>query len=52
VEVAGFDEDRARAWVLVRAVHRATRTLAAQVVTPHDREPLTICISLAKAVQD
>jgi streptomycin 6-kinase len=52
VEVAGFDEDRARAWVVVRAVHRATRTLPAQAGTPHGRDRLTICISLAKAVQD
>jgi streptomycin 6-kinase len=44
VDVAGFDEDRARAWVVVRAVHRATRTL--------DRNRITSCLSLAKAVQD
>jgi streptomycin 6-kinase len=52
VEVAGFDEDRARAWVVVRAVHRATRTVSAPAVKPGDRDHLTICISLAKAVQD
>jgi len=51
VEVAGFDEDRARHWVIVRAVHRATRTLSAQAATAHDRDQVTICISLAKAVQ-
>jgi streptomycin 6-kinase len=55
VEVAGFDEDRARAWVVVRAVHRATRTTRTTDV-PAARSPsrhhLTICISLAKAVQD
>jgi streptomycin 6-kinase len=44
VDAAGFDEDRARAWVVVRAVRRATRTA--------DRNCITTCVTLAKAVQD
>jgi streptomycin 6-kinase len=51
VEVAGLDEDRARAWVIVRAVHRATR-FATRQANPADRDRLTVCVTLAKAVQD
>jgi len=47
VDAAGFDEDRARAWVLVRMVHNAM--WAAQ---DGDRSWLTLCITIAKAVQD
>lgn len=42
VDTAGFDEDRARAWVIVRVVLAAT----------HDPQNLTKYIALAKAVQD
>lgn len=42
VDAAGFDEDRARAWVIVRVVQQAIR----------DRANLTKYIALAKAVQD
>jgi streptomycin 6-kinase len=42
VDTAGLDEDRARAWVIVRVVLAAT----------HDPENLTKYIALAKAVQD
>lgn len=47
VDAAGFDEHRARAWVLVRMVHNAM--WAAQDC---DRSFLTVCIAVAKAVQD
>lgn len=47
VDAAGFDEQRARAWVLVRMVHNAM--WAAQ---DGDRAWLTLCVTVAKAVQD
>ena len=57
VDVAGLDEDRARAWVVVRMVlnahwsiedaERGKRPLSAE-----DREWITSCIAIAKAVQD
>lgn len=47
VDAAGFDEQRARAWVLVRMVHNAM--WAAQ---DGDRSWLTRCITVAKAVGD
>lgn len=49
IDAAGFDEARARAWVLVRMVHNAMWALQDG---PH-AEPgwLTTCIALAKAVQ-
>lgn len=50
VDAAGFDEDRARAWVVVRMVHNAMWALQDG---PHaDPGWLTTCISVAKAVQD
>lgn len=48
VDAAGFDEDRARDWVVVRMVHNAM--WAIQDGDPHDW--VTTCISVAKAVQD
>ena len=42
VDAAGFDEDRARAWVVIRVVREATR----------DPANLTKYMALAKAVQD
>lgn len=50
VDAAGFDEDRARAWVVVRMVHNAMWALQ----DGPRAEPgwLTTCISVAKAVQD
>jgi streptomycin 6-kinase len=42
VDAAGFDEERARAWVVVRVVQQATR----------DPMRLTKYVALAKAVQD
>jgi streptomycin 6-kinase len=57
VELAGLDEDRARAWVIVRMVlnaawsvqdaQRAGRDLSAQ-----ERAWLTRCISITKSVQE
>ena len=45
VDVAGFDEDRARAWVIVRVVHSAVCAL-------EDAEDWrTRCVAVAKAVQ-
>jgi streptomycin 6-kinase len=44
VEVAGLDEERARAWVVVRMVH-----VAAAADTPADWS--TICVAVIKAVQ-
>ncbi|MET0702702.1 MAG: aminoglycoside phosphotransferase family protein [Mycobacterium sp.] len=48
VDVAGFDEDRARAWIIVRVVHEATRELGRDA----DAARLTMLVALAKAVQD
>jgi streptomycin 6-kinase len=49
VDAAGFDEDRARDWVIVRAVHLAMWELAHRPAAG-DRW-LTRCIATAKAVQ-
>ena len=48
VDAAEFDEDRARAWVVVRVVREAARTLS----RGHDPSTLTTYVTLAKAVQD
>jgi streptomycin 6-kinase len=45
VDAAGLDEERARAWVVVRVVLRAIRELA-------NPTRLTMYIALVKAVQD
>ena len=50
VDAAGFDEDRAQSWVVVRMVHNAM--WAVQEGARADREWLTRCIAVAKAVQD
>jgi streptomycin 6-kinase len=47
VDAAGFDEQRARAWVLVRMVHNAM-----WAADDCDRSRLTLCVTVAKAVQD
>ena len=44
VDVAGLDEDRARAWVIVRMAHLATDPTV-------DHEHVTRCIAVIKAVQ-
>ena len=48
-DAAGFDEDRARAWVLVRMVHNAMWE-----IQEHRPDPtwITRCISVAKAMGD
>jgi len=48
VDATGFDEDRARSWVLVRVVREAARLLSGG----HDPAALTRYVTLAKAVQD
>jgi streptomycin 6-kinase len=49
VDVAGLDEDRARAWVIVRMVLSAA-AVAAHPPTPAGQDWLTICVAVAKAV--
>ena len=49
VDVAGLDEDRARAWVIVRMVLSAAE-VAAHPSTPVARDWLTTCVAVAKAV--
>jgi streptomycin 6-kinase len=50
VDGAGFDEDRARAWVVVRVIREATRELSNG--SHADATRLTKYVALAKAVQD
>lgn len=50
VDSAGFDEQRARNWVLVRMVHNAM--WAVQDGPAGDPGWLTTCVAVAKAVQD
>jgi streptomycin 6-kinase len=50
VDVAGLDEERARAWTIVRVVHEATRELGSGARA--DASTLTKYVALAKAVQD
>jgi len=49
VDGAGFDEDRARGWVIVRMMHNAMWALWDG--SPTDPTWLTRCIAVAKAVQ-
>lgn len=49
-EAAGMDQDRARAWVLVRMVHNAM--WAVRDGPRADRSWLTVCVAVAKAVAD
>ena len=54
VDTAELDEDRARDWVVVRMVHNAMWCVEDN---PHgfdaeEQAYLTMCITLAKAVQD
>lgn len=55
VDAGGLDEHRARDWVVVRAMDLARQRLADPPGTPR-RTPtpalLTMCVSIAKAVQD
>lgn len=50
VDAAGLDEDRARAWVVVRMVHNAMG--AVRDGPAADPSWLTRCITVAKAVQE
>ncbi|MDQ3157284.1 MAG: aminoglycoside phosphotransferase family protein [Actinomycetota bacterium] len=57
VDAAGFDEDRARDWVVVRAMHNALWTVddarrLRRPIDAADQEWITRMISVAKAVQD
>ena len=58
VDAAGFDEDRARDWVVVRMVENAMWTLQDAArdrrarLDADEQEWMTICIAIAKAVQD
>lgn len=55
IDVAGLDEDRARAWVIVRMMALAAWTIAeADSGGPdaEDRDVLTTCVAVAKAVQE
>ena len=50
VDAAGFDEDRARGWVIVRMVHNAMWAL--QDLSHTEQTWLTRCIAVAKAMGD
>lgn len=59
VDAAGLDEDRARDWVVVRMMMNAQERLAGRIVRDGarhrkvaDDDWLTLCIAVAKAVQD
>jgi streptomycin 6-kinase len=57
VDAAGFEEDRARDWVVVRELHNALWTIedavaAGRSLDAEDREAVTIAVTIAKAVQD
>lgn len=51
VDAAGLDEHRARDWVVVRMVHNALWQIEDEPTTP-DHDYLTMCVAIAKAVQD
>lgn len=51
VDAAGLDEDRARDWVVVRMVHNAMWEIEDSPDAP-DADYLTMCVTVAKAVQD
>jgi streptomycin 6-kinase len=51
VDTAGLDEDRARDWVVVRMLHNALWELEDHPDRP-DHDYLTMCIAIAKAVQE
>jgi streptomycin 6-kinase len=50
VDAAGLDEHRTRDWVVFRVMLNAVWGLGGSVANPH--EELTMCIAIAKAVQD
>lgn len=57
VDAAGLDEDRARDWVVVRMVHNALWAIQdaqrlGRSLSAEDRDWATVCVTVAKAVQD
>lgn len=55
IDAAGLDQDRARDWVIVRMVHNAMFELEEHPAggpTRPNADYLTMCVTLAKAVQD
>jgi streptomycin 6-kinase len=54
VDAGGLDEERARDWVVVRMVFNASWTIREAPPRPNreDREWVTTCVTIAKAVQD
>ena len=54
VDAGGLDEHRARDWVVVRMVHNAMWAVqdADGGAGPLDQDYLTMCVAVAKAVQD
>jgi streptomycin 6-kinase len=57
VDAAALDEDRARDWVVVRMVLNAHWSVAdaaraGRGLTSADRDWITLCIAIAKAVQE
>jgi streptomycin 6-kinase len=57
VDAAGFDEARARDWVIVRSILDAHGAFAdsvraARALTAEEQDYVTRCITIAKAVQD
>jgi streptomycin 6-kinase len=55
VDAAGLDEHRARDWVVVRMLARACWALhdaAGRAMTAEEEDRITICVAIAKAVQD
>lgn len=51
IDAGGLDEDRARDWVVVRMVHNAMWDIEDNPERP-DHDHLTMCVAIAKAVQD
>jgi streptomycin 6-kinase len=56
VDVAGFDEDRARDWVIVRSIINAIWSIedavrAGRELDAEERDWITLCVTTAKAVQ-
>jgi len=54
IDAAGLDEDRARDWVIVRMIHNAMWCIEDNPdgLGVEEREYLTMCLTVAKAVQD
>ncbi|HWI42967.1 MAG TPA: aminoglycoside phosphotransferase family protein [Nocardioides sp.] len=50
VDAAGLDEARAREWVVLRAMVNAVEGMGRRLPAPH--EDATLCVAIAKAVQD